>query len=407
MTPFTLAPRTLWLLAALGLALMAYVAVEMTWPVAMGKDHLSDFNVFHLVGQMIRDGALAQAYDPRQFVEVQGRFTYNEGGPMFWSYPPPFNLVVAPLGHLPIGVAYLLFAGGTLAFYLWVLRRLAGARFQGLLLLLLPLMALIVRGGQNGLLTGALLGLTCLLVLDGKRSGGAALGLMIIKPHLALGLGLALLLRRAWWAAAALSILVAGLVCLAATLLLGPEVWGWFRHGIAATRDLLTGGTFTGFRMNSTYSFVSALGLSPRAAMTAHLAVLAAAVAVLAGLRLAGREPRVVLGFGLVTGAVLSPYIYDYDLLFLGIAAAVLAEPVVTRARRWEVWALGGSLFVVGAYGLVASTMMNSELLLRVDGVLVPVMTPVLLAAGVLLVRVLSRSGLPASARPGSVATPA
>ncbi len=71
------------------------------------------------------------------------------------------------------------------------------------------------------------------------------------------------------------------------------------------TRDLLTGGTFTSFRMISTYSLVSALGLSPRASRAARLAVLAAAVAVLVKLRLAGREPRVVLSLGLGTGGVL------------------------------------------------------------------------------------------------------
>lgn len=51
-------------------------------------------------------------------------------------------------------------------------------------------------------------------------------------------------------------------------------------------------------------------------------------VAVLVRMRLAGCEPRVILGFGLVTCAAVSPYIYDYDLMLLGIAAAVLAEPV-------------------------------------------------------------------------------
>lgn len=407
MTPFSLAPRTLGLLAALGLALMAYVAAELTWPLAMGKEHLTDFDVFHLVGQMIGEGALAHAYDPDRFVAVQARLAYNEGSPMYWSYPPPFDLVVAPLGALPIGVAYLLFVGGTLAFYLWVLRRLAGERFHGLLLMLLPLIALIARCGQNGFLTGALLGLTCLLVLDGRRSGGVALGLMVIKPHLALGLGLALLLRRAWWAAAALSILVAALVCLAATLVLGPDVWGWFHHGIAATRDLLVGGAFLTFRMNSAYSFASVLGLPPAAAMATHLAVLAAAVAALAWLRLAGREPRTILGFGLVTCAAASPYIYDYDLMFLGVAAAVLAEPVAARARPWEVRALSGTLLVVGAYGLVASALVNSGVPLRVEGALVPVMTPVLLGAGFVLVRVLRRDGLPAPARPDPAPAPA
>lgn len=406
MPPIQLAPRTLWLLAVTTATLIACVAAVNTWPLTFGKDHMNDFDVFHMVSGLIGAGALGTAYDATAFVALQKTLPFNQGGPMFWSYPPPFNLVVAPLALLPVGASYAAFMGATLAFYLWALRRLAGPRFHTLLLVMAPLMGLIISSGQNSFLTGGLLGLSCVLLLEGRRSGGVALGLMIVKPHLALGLGLTLLLRRAWWAAAALAVLTAALACLAATLAFGPESWVQFRHGIASTGELLVGGVFLGFRMTSAYSFLATLGVPSGTAMAVQLVLAALAVAALVALSLRERDPRALLGFGLAAGAAFSPYIYDYDLMMLGIAAAVLAGPLGERARPREAAALALGLFVVGVYGLVANVLvtMVPGALPNVDGKPIALITPVLVAMGLLLLRILRRQ---VASAPGPALAPA
>lgn len=406
MTAIRLAPRTLRLLAVVAALLILSVAAVTTWPLTFGKDHLNDFDVFHLVSGLIRSGDLATAYTPDAFVALQQHLPYNEGGPMYWSYPPPFNLVVAPLGLLPIGVGYALFMGATLALYVAMLRRLAGPRFHSLLLLMAPLMGLIISCGQNSFLTGGLLGLACILLLEGRRSGGVPLGLMIIKPHLALGLGLALLLRRAWWGAAAVALLTVALAVLVSALVLGPESWVQFRHGIAATGELLTGGAFLGFRMSSVYAFLATLGVPPATAMAIQLGAAALAVAALVALRLAGRDERVLLGFGLAAGAAFSPYLYDYDLTLLGIAGAVLAAPLAERARPWEMTALALGLFVVGLYGLIANIVvtMAPEALPRIGDTPIALIAPALVAMGALAFTVLRRESAP---QPALAASPA
>ncbi len=406
MTAFRLAPRTLWLLAALGLALMTYVAAELAWPAAFGKTHLTDFDIFHLAGRLAIEGALDQAYDPDRFQAAQGRLPAGGGGaPMYWSYPPPFDVVVALLGLLPISLAFLGFVGGTLALYLWTLRRLAGDHFHLVLVLALPLLALIIRCGQNGLLTGSLAGLTCLMLIEGRRGAGVPLGLMIIKPHLALGLGLTLLLRQAWWGAAAVSILVAGAACLASTAALGPEVWGMFLAGMGSTRDILADGGFPNFRMTSAYALLQALGAPHGVAVAIHLAMAAAFAAMLVALRVAGREPRVLLGFGLFVSATISPYNYDYDLPMVGVAAALLAGHVAARAGRGEAVLLCASALAIGCHGLITSFLIDRApaLLPSLHGTPVPFMAPVMLLVGVTLARVLWRDGEGRLAMPGAV----
>ncbi len=376
MTAFRLAPRTLWLLAALGLALMTYVAAELAWPAAFGKTHLTDFDIFHLAGRLAIEGALDQAYDPDRFQAAQGRLPAGGGGaPMYWSYPPPFDVVVALLGLLPISLAFLGFVGGTLALYLWTLRRLAGDHFHLVLVLALPLLALIIRCGQNGLLTGSLAGLTCLMLIEGRRGAGVPLGLMIIKPHLALGLGLTLLLRQAWWGAAAVSILVAGAACLASTAALGPEVWGMFLAGMGSTRDILADGGFPNFRMTSAYALLQALGAPHGVAVAIHLAIAAAFAAMLVALPM------------------------------VGVAAALLAGHVAARAGRGEAVLLCASALAIGCHGLITSFLIDRApaLLPSLHGTPVPFMAPVMLLVGVTLARVLWRDGEGRLAMPGAV----
>ncbi|NUH65528.1 DUF2029 domain-containing protein [Sulfitobacter sp. S0837] len=103
----------------------------------------------------------------------------------------------------------------------------------------MPLILLIIRSGQNSFLTGGLIGLTCMLVLRNSRWSGVPLGLMAIKPHLALGVGFWALLDRRW-VMAAQSFAVIGLFGGLATLMFGTEVWAAAFGGIAETAQALS-----------------------------------------------------------------------------------------------------------------------------------------------------------------------
>ncbi|WP_354096927.1 glycosyltransferase family 87 protein [Bradyrhizobium sp. RT10b] len=108
---------------------------------------------------------------------------------MPWTYPPQFDLLVAPFALLPAGVAYLLFVTATLTIYLLTLRAIAGKNFAQIMVVMFPALAITVGCGQNGFLTGALIGLVCLNVERRQVLAGLALDAMVIKPHLALAAG--------------------------------------------------------------------------------------------------------------------------------------------------------------------------------------------------------------------------
>ena len=116
---YGLRPASLRLLA--GLVLLALLAAILFS--ALGVERLpgfagtvfSDFDLFHSVARLTVEGRLAEVYDYETFFAAQGEL----GGPvhdMTWTYPPPFDLVLVPLGFVGAGPAYLAFTLASFAF---------------------------------------------------------------------------------------------------------------------------------------------------------------------------------------------------------------------------------------------------------------------------------------------------
>ena len=76
-----------------------------------------------------------------------------------WTYPPQFDIFVALLALFSQSIAYSLFIAGSLAAYLATLRRIAMESFIPVLIVTFPALVITIRCGQNGFLTGALIGL--------------------------------------------------------------------------------------------------------------------------------------------------------------------------------------------------------------------------------------------------------
>lgn len=103
--------RILWpgmLIAAF--LLLAYTALEFSFPTFLGKKGLVDFDQFYIVGQMYWSDLFIKAYQFRYMLEGQALFA-GQTAMMLWSYPPPYGALVILLPALPIGAAYLVFAG--------------------------------------------------------------------------------------------------------------------------------------------------------------------------------------------------------------------------------------------------------------------------------------------------------
>lgn len=315
-----------------------------------------DFDAFYIVGQMVWEGRLAEAYDPDVMRAMQKAASGTDTF-MPWTYPPPFDLVTALFPFGSRGLSYALFISLTFVGYVFVLHRLAGIYLSAVLFAILPTLIITVRIGQNGFLTGALVGLFCLTMLRGRTLAGVPLGLMVIKPHLAIGLGVLVLVTRRW------NVLLTGLAVVAAvsalaTLCFGTDVWLAFKASVPEAKENLEKGLYTIYRMTSTFAAAFTLGAPAGLAMIAQVcvAVMALAAIVLASLK--GMPLRQVLGLSCFATLAVSPYNYDYDMPILGLGLAVLAVDLMTRALLVERLALlglswlscGWGLFVVSFY---------------------------------------------------------
>lgn len=313
-----------------------------------------DFHAFYLAGQLVWAGKIDEAYHFAHMFRLLTEFTGRETF-LPWSYPPPYNLVVAPLSFLPLGTAYFAFTTATLAAYLGILWRLSGQNLAPVLLSITPALIVTVVCGQNGFLTGTLVGLACMGLLQRRPSAGLPLGLMVIKPHLAAGLALHTILTCRWRTAFVAALTVAATSALA-TFALGPAVWTAFLNGLHETRVFLEAGLYPLHRMISPYAAVRSLGAPAAVALACHagVALLSLALICLAAQR--KMAPSQQLGIAVLGSLLVSPYAYDYDLTLYGIGLALLLPDLLRLASQREQAAVFGLSFFTSAWGLAKTT---------------------------------------------------
>ncbi len=338
-----------------GLLILAFFAAvgasALVLPSLGAGGNLVDFDAFYLVGRLVAEGRAAAAYDPAVMAGLQQALV-GHAGFMPWSYPPMFDLLVAPLPALPRGLSYALFTGLTLAAYLAVLARLAGRSLPLVLLALAPPIYVCATIGQNGFLTGALMGGFALLSLAGRPAAGWPLGLLVIKPHLGLGLAVQALAAGRWPVLARAALLGLGLAALA-TLLLGPSIWPAFRAGLAASGEALATGFYPLFRMTSVYALLHTLGAPPGLALAVQGGTGLLACGLVARAVRAGLAPRQTLAMACFAAALVSPYLYDYDLVAAGVGLALIAPDLQARSTLPERLVLLALAWVAGGWGLI------------------------------------------------------
>jgi hypothetical protein len=294
---------------------------------------------------------------------------------MPWTYPPPYTLFVQGLAYLPIGVAYVLFIVATLTFYLLVLRRIAGEFLPGVLIAILPTILITVRTGQNGFLTGGLIGCFLLTFIAKRPVAGVPLGLMVIKPHLAVGISLVTLLGARWNAAAiAAGIVLAAL--LAATVAFGAGIWPAFLGGVREAGAFLSQGFYPMFRMTSIYALVWTSGGPPSLAFAFQAGGAVCALGLLWYVWQKQYEPRFLAAAVCMASLFVSPYNYDYDLTLLGPGIAFIIPDLLQRARIWELmgllclsWFANGYVFFLLVFLSDANTGLHTEGLWAISGI--------------------------------------
>lgn len=323
-----------------------------------GSHKLIDFEGFYLAGQLVWHGTIGQAYHFVTMFALQKTLSNSETFQP-WTYPPQFDVLVAPLALLPVGLSYAVFMISTLAAYLVTLRRIAAENFVPVLILLTPIIVVTIGCGQNGFLTGALIGLTCLGLQKRSAWAGLPLGLMIIKPHLAVAFAVYTLASKRWGTALVAAATVAATTILA-TVILGPAVWTAFLDGVREARIFLDRGFYPFFRMVSIYAAVRSFGFS---GLVANIAQAVVAIVALGAVVIATHKfsLRRALGITAIATVLISPYEYDYDLMTLGIGLGFLLPDLATFGTNRERLVLYASTLFIGIFS-IAQTVISSAL---------------------------------------------
>ena len=326
----------LWKLLKFALVILIFLkAGNFAYFDLLGKfKSLTDFNAFYIAGKLALLGRLSEAYHFDQMHAAQIEYTGSDNF-LPWTYPLPFDLVLAPFALLPIAPAYLVFISISLVSYVAVLKKLALENLRLLALLLIPALLLNIGCGQNGLLTGSLVGLFCVKYIKGKSLSGVPLGLMIIKPHLVAGIGLYLLFKREWHVLgiAALTALVFSLL---ASACFGFSVWADFLSSVEESGAFLRKGEYPLFRMTSAFAAILTLTGSFEWARLFQGLSIFVALSILTWLFLRKTTRRNTLGLVCLLSTFYSPYLYDYDLPIVGLGLALLMPVLHKNLSTFE-----------------------------------------------------------------------
>ena len=332
-------PERLWTLAwgfvlilVSLLFLQDILATHFTpWPSIRGHAIWGrDFANVWTSGRLALEGRLDLLYDLKAYSAYQDTLFDGALRAHNYSYPPPTLLYTWAFGLLPYPLALLTWLGLTgAAFFAAARPYLRDAGLPAWLALIAPATLLNVWAGHYGLLIGALwLGAFHLLPRRPVLAG-VLIGLMLVKPHLAILAPLILARRGEWRAFAAAAATVAGLVALSAAMF-GPDLWRtWLGVTVGVQTAMVDDvGTYFLTMMPTLVPTVSALGFPGAAAWTVQL--LAAAAAIAALLLHMPRDSRAAgLAGGVATFLVL-PYAFNYDMTVPGLAALLM----LARLRR-------------------------------------------------------------------------
>jgi hypothetical protein len=245
--------------------------------------------------------------------------------------------MLLPFGVLPYGAAFWAWTALGLAAYgggVWLLAR---GRLAVLSAFGFPAAWVVAYHGQNAFFVTALFALAAHALLARKDGlAGVAIGLLAIKPHLAILIPIALAASGRWRAFAYAGAVAISFTTLSSLVLGGEYLAAFLREG-----SRLAGGLLLEEHHWATIAsvFVAAklLGAPTAIAWTLHATVaLVAAVLVAVRFRRDGAT-RETLALLAAASLLISPYVMDYDLLLLAVPGVLLfAAPGARSSNRWD-----------------------------------------------------------------------
>ena len=349
--------------------LMLCVAFLITWAVmthaftshAIARPGV-DFSVFWTASHLVLHGHAAAVYDQTSFfraeVELLGGYMLHQ--PLPWLYPPTMLLFIAPVALVPLLPAYILFFAGSLLCYAYAIQRLSGLRTHltapratALVVLAYSAVFASVAYGQNSILTAGIAALALHLIDRRPIVAGILIGLLAIKPQMAMVFPFVLIATRAWrpFVAAALT---ATLLAAAGIALTGTGALNGLAHALSIVRTLHFVHPTYWFSSPTTFAALRLAGASIPVALAAQSAI--ALLAIVVAVAIWRRTPDMRLrGAALAIATLLTtPYLWHYELTWLGIAVFCL----IAHGLENE-WLPGDQIVIVLAWLLPLFELFN------------------------------------------------
>lgn len=321
----------------------------------------SDFLAFWSAGRLALEGAAARAYDLAALGQFEHAAAAFPGDASFaFFYPPTYLLLCLPFAGLPYIPAFFAFVAAQLAVLLALLRRLLPAGWGLLPALAFPGLLINAAAGQNGFVFASCYAAGALLLDTRPVLAGACLGLLAVKPQLAVTVPVVLLAGRRWRAALA-ACGMALLLLAASYLVLGRACWEAFLRSTQLAGAVLEHDRGDWGKLQSVFTTVRLWGGSLAAGFGAQGLATVAVVALVAVAAWRRPDGRAAIALAASGALLCTPHLLDYDLAIAGVPLAyVAAEASRTGWRRWEkaclsaafVWPLLGRLLTLSGVAL-------------------------------------------------------
>jgi hypothetical protein len=293
-----------------------------------------DYTVFWTASWLMLHGAPGSVYHYPLFAQAQVALLggYVNHGFLPWLYPPTLLMLVTPVALLPYAASFLLFTAlGCAAFVAAVLEvssfstQLGRNRLAAVIVLAFPGVLVAAMLGQNSLVTAALAAYAMGVMARSPVRAGVCIGLLAIKPQMAVLFPLVLIAVRDWRVFA--SAAVTALVLVAASLVVcGTASIPAFAAGTAIVRELVLEHRVTYWSASpSAFAAMRLAGLSLFISYGVQICVALLAAAATLSVWTRTRDMRLRAAALAVSTLLATPYVWHYELAWLGIAIFCLA----------------------------------------------------------------------------------